>query len=493
MIETKRGGWSVAVLLGGWLTVCGASAWGATPFDELLKQVPAEANVLVLIDGESLRRSPFAKDNGLAGDENATGDASVVPPREVRQAVLAAKIRGFRESLLDWQTALVSLEYDPSAAGLAAEFRGSLDQVASTDCVVLPNGAMALSTVPKMLTVLQPADRHRAGRAVAQAKSSRSPALDPFLAKAVAATGPKTDVLIALDLKDMFSKSKIFLYLKDSKTFKDRPVDINEAAKLVAAIDGMTLRLDFAKSIRGELTVHFGGPADGVSEWSKALLLEILDDTGATIEDLAGWEFGVGKQDFRLTGDLSLTGLRRVLSLLDFPTRIPKEVGPSANLSPEQLKQRTAKATLQRFRATQALYGDLRNPSKTRDLSTAEYGLWYDKYAKKIESLPSLDVDKDMLAYCDDLVLRLRVLATKSRMVGIRAGANSRSPNYVTNYFSTWYGTYYQNRQVESDYDYVQRVERASAAADKFAIYEEIDKDALAVRRAMTDRYGVEF
>jgi hypothetical protein len=39
----------------------------------------------------------------------------------------------------------------------------------------------------------------------------------------------------------------------------------------------------------------------------------------------------------------------------------------------------------------------------------------------------------------------------------------------------------------------VQRVERASAAADKFAIYEEIDKDALAVRRAMTDRYGVEF
>lgn len=487
------GRWCVWVLCGGLLAGWCDRAAGATPFDELLTQVPAEANVLVLIDAERIRRSPFAIENKLGGDENAAGDVSVVPPREVRQAVLAAKIRGFRESLMDWQTALVGLDHDPSAAGLAAEFQGTLDQVSSVDCVVLPNGAMALSTAPRTLTVMQPADRHRAGKAIAQSRSSRSAALDPFLAHAVAASGVKTDVLIALDLRDLFSKSKIFLYLKDSKTFKDRPVDINQAANLVASVDGLTLRLAFGKTVRGELTVHFNGPSDGVSEWCQALLLEVLDDTGASIEELDGWQFNVGKQDFRLTGDLSLTGLRRVLSLLDFPTRIPREAGPSADLTPEELKRRTAKASLERFRATQKLYEDLRNPSKTRNLSTAEYGLWYDRYAKKIESLPSLNVDKELLTYCDDLVLRLRVLSTKSRMVGIRAGANSRSPNYVTNYFSTWYGTYYQNRQVESDYDYVQRVERASAAADKFATYQEIDQDALAIRRKMTERYGVEF
>ena len=478
------------------LLICltGSTARSASPYDDLLTQVPADANLLVLIDAERIRTSAFARENQLASDDStATGDRSIVPPKEVLQAVLAAKIRGFRESLVDWQTALVQMPEPPSLAGLAASYQGSLEQVAGREYVALPNGAMALSLSDKTLTVLHPLDRRRASQGIAQTQMTQKPRLSPYLSRAVAGTSPKSQVLIAIDLKEMFSSSNIFLYLQNAKSFQSRPVDIKVASKLLSSLDGITLRLNFEKTIQADLAVHFSEPADGLSEWVRALFLEILDDTGATIEEVATWTFSPGDKQFHLQGELSRDGLRRVLSLLDFPTHIPKASDPNTPLSPAELKQQTAKASLERFRATQKIWSDLRNPQKTRNLTTAEYGLWYDRYARKIESLPSLHVDKDLLAYCDELVIQLRVLATRHRMVGIKAGSYTRDPNYVVNYFNTWYGTYYETRQAESDFDYVQRVERAAASADKVQTYEAIDQQTLQIRRKMTDRYGVEF
>jgi len=475
------------------LTLTADVAHAASPFDTLLPLVPADANVLVLIDVERIRSSAIAKNQKFSGEEPGDTDLTIIPPREVRQAVLAQKIRGFRESLRDWQAAVLALEADPSLTGLAAEFGGSLDTIAGQETVRLPNGGTALSVAPRSLSVLAPFDRHRVGKFVALSKTSKPAPIDPFLSTAAASMGLKTHVLVAMDLQEMFSSSQILLYLREAKAFESRPMDLNAATRLAAGIRGMTLSLGFTDSVQGQLTLEFSGSTEGTSEWTKALLLELFADIGATIEDLESWSFSRGDKSISLKGELSLPGVRRVLALIDFPTRIPQSALPNAELSDAERQKLTARATLERFKATERLYLDLRNPAKTRQLTTAEYGLWYDKYARKIETLPSRFVDKDLLAWSDDLVLKLRVLSTKSRLVGIKAGAYSRSSNYVTNFFSTWYGGYYETRQLESEFDYIQRVERASNAADKFALYEEIDRDTLAIRRQMTERYGVEF
>ena len=53
---------SLAIVLAGPLHQSQAES----PFTPLLKQVPPEANVLVLIDSEQIRRSPFAKEMAAA-------------------------------------------------------------------------------------------------------------------------------------------------------------------------------------------------------------------------------------------------------------------------------------------------------------------------------------------------------------------------------------------------------------------------------------------
>ena len=464
------------------------------PFDDLLPQIPESANVVTLIDAERIRTSAVAREQGLVkGNEGDSSDQTIVPRQDVYQVVLAATIRGFRESLVESQTAVFRLRENPSLAGLAAAYRGRLEELGDREYAALPYGAMALSLSDRTLTVMQPINRQRASQAVARSKQTAPAKLSPFIQTAVRRKTVREQILVAMDLANLYSKSTVFLYLQNSKSFASRPVDIQKAAALISSIQGATLALRFTNRIEGEITLEFGSSAELASEWTRDLLLEILSDTGATIEDFETWTFARGDRSITLKGELSTSGLRRVISLLDFPTRVPQQAASTAAPTPEEQRRRTSIASLEYFRAVDQLYSDLRSPSKTRNLATSEYGMWYDKYSRKIESLPSLDVDPELLAYGDSLTIQLRVLATKFRMVGIRAGTQSRNPNVVVNYFSTWYGMNYETRQGESDFDYVHKIERAAAAGDKFAAYEQIDLDRLTIRRTMTNRYNVEF
>ena len=92
-----------------------------TPFTPLLNQVPDDANILVMIDSEQIRRSVFGKAvvaDKSAGDENS----HIVSGEERAQVLLAARIRGFRNSMIDWQKALIKMNVEPSIAGLAASY-----------------------------------------------------------------------------------------------------------------------------------------------------------------------------------------------------------------------------------------------------------------------------------------------------------------------------------------------------------------------------------
>jgi hypothetical protein len=464
------------------------------PFDDLLQQIPESANVVTLIDAERIRSSAVAREQGLVkGSEGESSDQTIVPRQDVYQVVLAATIRGFRESLVESQTAVFRLRENPSLAGVAAAYRGRLEELGDREYAALPHGAMAFSMADRTLTVIEPIDRRRASQSIARSKQTSPAKLSAYIQKAVHRKTIREQVLVAMDLAHLYPKSTVFLYLQNSKAFASRPVDIQQAAALISGIQGATLALRFSDRIEGEVTLDFDRSAELASEWTRSLFLEILSDTGATIEDFETWTFARGERSITLKGDLSTSGLRRVISLLDFPTRVPQQAASTAAATLEEQRRRTTVASLEYFRAVDQLYSDLRSPSKTRNLATSEYGMWYDKYSRKIESLPSLDVDPELLAFGDSLTIQLRVLATKFRMVGIKAGTQSRNPNVVVNYFSTWYGSYYETRQGESDFDYTQKIERAAAAGDKFAAYEQIDLDRLTIRRAMTDRYSVEF
>lgn len=475
-------------------TIDANRAAGATPFDELMRQVPADTNVLVLIDGERIRRSAFVKQEKLADNEpGAQANHHVVPRSEVNVLVLAARIRGFRSSMTDSETALLGLTSAPSLSGLAATYGGTFEKLGKIDYVTLPTGAMALVGGPQTLAVLTPPDRQRALRFLNSAKTSKAGSLSPFLEDVYKTHAPQADALIALDMEELFPKSQIMHYLNDTRLLHDRASDALTTTKLLSSIRGLVLRLKFRDTVTGELRIEFHEPVEGVSPWARELFEEMLDDAGAAVDDFADWSFDHDERSLVFEGKLSPRGLRQLFSLINFPTEVPPENAPNAKLTPEQEQRRTAQASLDRFRATQKLLDDLRSPVNTRNLSTGENGMWFDKYAAKIAALPTLHVDKDLLDYCDDVVMRLRVQSTRFRMVGIKAGQYSQNPNYFWTCFGNFYGTIYTVNKTESDASQVRKMERAGAATDKYQQFEAIDKATVEIRREMTDRYQVQF
>ncbi len=105
----------------------------------------------------------------------------------------------------------------------------------------------------------------------------------------------------------------------------------------------------------------------------------------------------------------------------------------------------------------------------------------------RLKSSPLLNVDPEVLEYCDDVVLRLRVQATRYRMASLRISQEQTQPSYFWGYFTNYYGnTYsYWTRQ-ESDAARTKRYEQAGAAMDRAEQFQAIAEEGVKVRRSMT-------
>jgi hypothetical protein len=464
-----------------------------SPFDPLLKPVSNEANVLVLIDADRIRRTEFAK-NIMASDADSAASTHIVARKELSQVLLAAHIRGFRESMIDWQTAVLRLDAEPSVAGVAASYSGSVDQVGKTEFAVLPYGAVAVVTGKQMLSVLTPPDRQQVSRVVRLASATKPAPQSEFLTTAINGLGPKTQALIAVDLEGMFSGSQVVRYVHDCETFQKRRDVRGSAITILETLQTLMVRIQIGTGARAQVSVTFSQDIPDITAWGGELFREVLSDAGAWIDDAQSWEVRQDGRSLLLEGDLSLTGLRTIFTLVEFPTEVPTEYKPGAVLSPEEEKQRMAKASLTRFRACDKLVQDLKKDDRARAPRMGENALWFDRYARQIETLPSLNVDQEVLDYCDDVVLRLRVQATRYRMGSSKVSQERSTPNYFWGSFNSYYGaTYSYWTKDESDASRVKRQERAGSAMDRAEQFQAIADEGTKTRRAMTAKYNVEF
>ena len=467
------------------------SVQAETPFTALVNQVSPDANVLVLIDSEQIRRSTFGKQMAADGAQTSS---HVVSRGEISQVLMAAKIRGFRDSMVDWQTAWLQMNVEPSVEGLAANYKGSIDTMGKTAYAVLPYGAIAVPVGRKTLAVLTPPDRQQVSRVLRQIASARPQPLADYLHHAVSQIGGVTGAVIAIDLEGMFSANQLQGRLSNSDTFKASPELVSNAAMFLSSARGMTLKVAFRDTATATLTVDFSQKTPDALPWGKSLLSEALTNNGAYFSDIDGWNFTQHEKSIALEGPISAAGIRQVMSLLDFPTEVPAEYQPGAVLTSEQQHQLTAKASLARFRATEGLLADLRKDDRARTSRLGESALWFDRYARKIETLPSLNVDQDLMDYCDEVVLQLRIQATYYRMASSRVSQESTQPNVFWGYFTNYYGeTYSHWTRTESDASRARRYERAASAGNRAEQFQAIDTATTDIRRKMTDRYKVEF
>jgi len=464
-------------------------------FNELAAKIPSTANAIVLLDGQKLLASPLATSEGWKEKYEqsfASGLVSISP--DTQQLILASQI-DYEYMRPVWEAAVGDLGRERSLADISRATKGTLDPIGDTNAIALRDDAFLVAFGPKRLGVMSPANRQSVARWLREAGSRTQSALSPYLQGSLTASQTSA-IVMAFDLQDAVPPDVIRAKLASSPALAGKNINLDAAAKALASIRGLSLEVAVTNGTFGRLMVHFSGDASILAPVAKPLLLEILAGLGASIDDIAEWQVESEPTRITLRGPLSAAGRKRVFSLIDQPTSALIAADKNVASAETQEQAKTAAASQQYFKAINSILDDIRQTSKNAK-TFGESALWFDKWSRKIDRLPLLSVDADLLAFGRDTAEGLRQMATSLRGIGINTGARSAqiyntggsvsvSSGYGGSYYADW-------RNISAEKLAVKAEEKAKGALSAHDIAGQIANETSRIRQAMSQKYQVEF
>jgi hypothetical protein len=499
------------------VVACCASASQAQ-FEELVDKVPASANAIFLLNVDKVLSSPAAaKNNWKEKVQEAYASGVTILPPQASQAVLSASF-DLESTHTLWESAIMRLRNEPALDTVARMSRGSVEEIDGIQSVALPGDAYLVQFANKIVGAMAPANRQAMARWLREIKGRKGSGLSPYLAEAFAfANDLGTPIVLALDLENATSIDQIRLVLASDPEFeKDTGVEVEKAATFLTSIRGITLGITLADKPFGKIKVDFAENVPFTPEVAKTLLLKALARRGATIDEIEGWTPKVNGKQFTIEGYLEKSGTRRIFSLFDRPPSLPAkgEAMPMQELSKEELVKAATKTY---FTNMEEMLDDLRDKPKTASHYTVgQKAVWYKTYARKIERLPVLNVDPDLLQLSSHVTSSLYSAAdaitsgaARSRVRQVNAAPTY---NYYTN--STVYGYSYRSddfgsgytpygststvavEDVQAEFNNRARIrteERVASVNQARGIVEQMEQQVADMRKRLTQKYQVEF
>ncbi len=474
--------WSVGV----------TTVWSATPYQQLLSKTPSEANALIMISTAEVRASAIAKQQIAArpGNREAFGRHVFAMPK-VDYAVLASQL-DFDSLRSTWQLGLYAMSEDPVLSEVARRHKGRLETISGRPCVWLPPDAHLVDLGSRIVGLIEPANRQFVARWLKEVQHRNAPQLSPYLTEASSyPDNVGTEIIMALDLEQTVSENQALERLDAAKTLLGVNVDRKELASLLSSIRGVTLGVRSGEKLSAKLRVDFGRDAAIMAPFAKPFLLERLAAFGAMINDFEHWNAEVRGSTVYLGGELSVNGLQNILSLVDPPApdlanHSPVKTSPGESNPPAVDPKLTA--SLHNFHAVKEIVKD---SLKTGDVKTwGAYAQWLQRYAKKIDNLPILDVDPDLLDFSAKVANVLREQSYGYKKVGFAGGRESENLNVYWNW-GPWYNAYATTGP--SDSQLARKDAAISAAESQAASMNTLDEATARMRRLLTERYKVEF
>jgi len=506
----------MAVLLGA--AFLASPAWAQPQFRSLAELLPGTTNAVAILNLESMKASPLGVREGFAANLEKAFQAGLVrvPPRATHFITASELDLEFMVPL--YEVAVFHLDTEPSLDTIAKEYGGRPDTLEGLAAVELPTDALVVQLGPQTVGVMRPANRQAAIRWLRQIGPGTGVQVSPYVQQAAGFSDDAgTDIILAIDLAGAFSWEKIGQYVKSKESlFSEARVELTKAATALQGIKGLRVGIRIGEAPSGKLVVDFEQPVDLPADLAKSLLLETLADAGAMIEDLNQWQCEVKGSEISLAGVLSRDGLRRVGSLVDSPAPASAADGTTETMvSPGDAKARVVETSLQYFKTIQDMFDDLKRD--WRELKTLASGaVYFDRYSRRIDQMPTLNVDEDLLNYGQYVSQQLRAAAGAVRTMGIRGGARkaqisgydmgpTASYSYGGARGSNWGGyragwgtvNYYNPmdtvKQVGEARRKIGAQEKATMATNVFTIRDDVIAATSEVRRGLSEKYQVQF
>ncbi|QDU09493.1 hypothetical protein [Gimesia aquarii] len=459
-------------------------------FEDLLNRIPASANSIVVIDVSGMHASSLAKKEGWEKKhEAAYVERPIFLPPEADKIVIAAQLNFANDLGQNWELAVMDLQEPIPMRSIARAEGGYVDSINGLHAAWTPSDAYFVRLSTSVMGVMHPANRQAVSRWADFGRKNSSSVLSPYLSRAtkvVRRGGPQ--IAMAIDLKDSTQPHKLEEGLKKSNVLKGNEQKIKELTELISGIQGATFSVKLDSKADGELRIDFSSETAKFASLAKPMVLEIVDDLGVHLDDLEKWKVELKGKSIILSGSLTNDGMRRVFSILEIPSTKFSEL-KDEDLSPGS-PEKVAQASLTYFKSVAVLIDDLRKYLQTNRDNHIVYN---ERYARKIDRLPILNVDEDLLAYGSKVAETLRGVALAKRAAGSRTGVRNSSVygNYSYNYDSN--NNYYGRRSNASVKIQNRAEEQSKATGVRFTSWKEIEDSTASIRREMTKRYQIEF
>lgn len=505
-------------LLSGLLLIGAIGSRACAQFAPLLQRVPHSANTIFLFNAEKTFSSAVAqKEDWQKNFANSIEKGLVHLPVDTTHFVMAGHI-DFDSMHPVWQVGAVKTKNKHDMVVIAKKSGGTRDTIGGHEAVLLPGGTYVVQCDPFTYATMAPAGRQAVARWMSETESA-APRFTPYLQEAIGyAEDSGTELIMAIELTDGFDPTVVKTRVEESSLVAEKKLEAAEVTAVLLSIKGLMLGVTLGEKPYGSIKVDFGRDARVLKGSAKQILLDGLANRGVMVDDLQSWNETVEGSTITFSGYLTTTGLRQITSLLDAPVAAAVATDePAAQTSTSPSDEDPAAVASQKyFDSVNQFFSDLRDKEPQR---IAQYGGWFEKYARKIDQLPMVNVDSEMLDYGAYVAQQLRNAAAAIQGIGIRSRvrqvdaaqqAGGVTPAYYGSAYDGGYaygGNYYYGANAFARGNYVQEglrqqqmartqvkvQEKAVGTSAARAIVQDIEQATAMVRRQMTEKYKVEF
>ena len=245
--------------------------------------------------------------------------------------MLASKLDFVRDLDNLWDVALVETPESVSLPYLAKAEGGYIDTLEGQEIAFSPRDAFFVSLKPNILGISFPANRQDLGRWLRSLKHFDKPQISEYLQKAVALAHGKDQMVVAMDVSDLFTPRLVRERLRNATSLAGKQVDIDALTKVFTSMKGVTLTVEATERLNGKVRVDFGESATPAKSVARVLILEALEKNGMLLSGMKDWRFLAEAKAVTLEGRLAPEELRTLTELIPFPVATVDLKGAQSN------------------------------------------------------------------------------------------------------------------------------------------------------------------
>jgi hypothetical protein len=460
--------------------------------DDLARWIPPSSNTIAVVRAKDLFASPLGQQQRWSQRQREAYTAGEIAlPPGVDLLVRATEFRITGEATTSYS--IMQTAQDAAVRNISQRDKTALEKV--QDRVAVHTRGMYFAQLgTHLMAAVQPDDRQVLSRWLKASTTTTS--ISPFLQTAAFGPGNDAQIIIAVELVDMFDTATLARWLK-SNPGGEKFANVDALASLFATVHGARLSVKVTDAISGQMQLTFGQPVGNLSQDVGRLVMAWADETGARIDSTGTPTITGSGNTVTLARTLDLEGLRRIISLIQSPHTPLHETAtqPRADMP-------DVEASSHYFQAVNKLVDSLNRQNRNANdyLKTAT---WHENFARQIDNLPIDGVDPELVDWSRAVSEQLKGLATSLRGVPIEVNELQKSIRYDVNsrnyrYASNAYGNFYRNAGYDVDTNLVEiRAKQSDIvnnnAAERDAVWRMIQQARADMGKRMHDKYGGAF